>query len=527
MNATKTKADHPISPFAWGEIQKDGIPILLFGVVTLFISFAQFGEAYDRHWTTAWLLTAGVTVLLAWKHAIRLTHPVFWGAGMVLLLAQGFRGGCERWEVLALWGWLWTWMWTLPAEKGRFWQGIKALPLVGLLLGGLMLLHAVKQMWNGEWDHGASYEMSLPWAHRNIAMEALFAMCVLGGHMSKERWLRWWGFITLLALVYQVRSVLLASTVWMLVSLWTSGMATRQVKRGFAAAACLFVVAQVGWNLLPQDVRVDRFKSAPDIVKALDVRYNLGAAESSSIRLKLWDWTASNLTPFGSGLGAWRDDAEGWVNVANSRCGEGIRRAHSELLQWAYELGWIPLLLLMGLCWPIRRSLGRWTWFILPFIAFTFPAERAEILWPFAVLGWWLKSRFPPDEPPRLAPKPLLLGIASALFLLIGSWVVAQNAMGRVLRQPGNFRADWSSTEELCLGLHPKDIALNHSTVIRAMSEYNQLRPESGQALIEAHLQAHPRCIPGLKAQRKSLGLSSDPVSLCTVLQEEVLVSDR
>ena len=66
---------------------------------------------------------------------------------MALLIVQGIRGGCERWEVLAMWGWLWTWVWTLPVNRGRFWNGIKALPLAALLLGGLMLLHALKLMY--------------------------------------------------------------------------------------------------------------------------------------------------------------------------------------------------------------------------------------------------------------------------------------------------------------------------------------------------------------------------------------------
>ena len=518
MTAAKTQGRETVSPFAWSELRRDLFPIALFGAATLFIAFAETGEAYDRHWTTAWLLTGLATVGLAGAKLIRLTHPMLWSAGMMVLLIQGFRGGCERWEVLALWGWLWTWMWTLPVDRGRFWQGAKALPLVALLIGGLMLLHAVQQMWNGQWDHGASYAMSLPWAHRNIALEALFAMCVLGGHISKERWLRWWGFITLLALVYQVRSVLLASALWMLFSLWTSGMATRRVKQAFLGATLLFALVQVAWNLLPQEERVERFRTLPDIVKSLDVRYNLGAAESSSIRLKLWDWTLDHAQPLGAGLASWRDDAEGWVNVANNRCGEGIRRAHSELLQWSYELGWIPLLLLIGLCWPLRQSLGRWAWFILPFIAFTFPAERAEILWPFAILGWWLKSRFPPDDSPRVAPRALLIGAASALLLLIGSWVTAQNAIGRVLRQSGTFKVDWSSTEELCIGLHPKDVALNHSEIIRAMSAYNQRRPNQGKAILDAHLDAHPRCLSGLRVQRKAAGLPTDPASMCTAV---------
>ena len=307
------------SPFAWTSIQRDLLPIGLFGLVTLLISFSEIGEAYDRHWTTAWLLLTLTTAVMAWQRLLRLTHPVLWGLGMAALIIQATRGGCQRWEVLALWGWLWTWLWTLPVDRGRFWNGIKALPLLALVLGGLMLLHAVKLMWNGEWSHGASYEMSLPWAHRNIGMEALFAMCVLGAHISKERWLRWWGFITLLALVYQVRSVLLASTLWMLYSLWMSGMATRKIKMAFVSVALLFTAAQVGWNMLPQEDRIEHFKTLPDIAKTLDVRYNLSAAESSSIRLKLWRLTANHLSLYGGGLASWRDDTEGYVNVANNR----------------------------------------------------------------------------------------------------------------------------------------------------------------------------------------------------------------
>ena len=109
-------------------------------------------------------------------------------------------------------------------------------------------------------------------------------------------------------------------------------------------------------------------------------------------------------------------------------------------------------------------------------------------------------------------------GAASALLLLIGSWVTAQNAIGRVLRQSGTFKVDWSSTEELCIGLHPKDVALNHSEVIRAMSAYNQRRPNQGKAILDAHLDAHPRCISGLRVQRKAAGLPTDPASMCTAV---------
>ena len=96
------------SPFSWSALQKDILPILLFGMVTLTVSFAEAGQAYDRHWTTAWLITIAVSVAFAWGRTLRLSHPAFWGLGMALLIVQGIRGGCERWEVLAMWGWLWT-----------------------------------------------------------------------------------------------------------------------------------------------------------------------------------------------------------------------------------------------------------------------------------------------------------------------------------------------------------------------------------------------------------------------------------
>ena len=267
--------------------------------------------------------------------------------------------------MLAQLGWLWTWIWTVPnPEKLNWWKGAKALPIFALFIGGLMLAHAMGSILSGDWSHGQSYVMTLPWAHRNIAMESLFLMTVIGAHFSKKRWLWWWGFITVLALVYQVRSVLLGSAIWMIYSLWNQGRHAVWVKRGFLAACALFVAGQLAWNTLPAETRIREFAKVPDIVKSLDVVYNVKAAESSSIRLNLWSWTLDNSQPLGAGLGAWRNDAEGWTNVAVGRCGEALHRAHSEILQWGYEIGWLPLLLLIGLCWPLRRSLGRWALFI-------------------------------------------------------------------------------------------------------------------------------------------------------------------
>lgn len=502
------------SPFALEHLRRDALPILTLFVVTTAVSFFAWGDAFDNHWTSSWVLLSLVGVLLSAASAIRLARPKLWGVGMAVLVVQAWRGGQAQWEVLGMWVWLWTWLWTVPDKQSWLWRGVKALPLFAAIFGTLMLIHAVKSMAVGQWGHGQTYVMTLPWAHRNIGMEALFAMAVLGGQISRQRWWRWWLFITTLALVYQVRGVLLASAFWLAYEAWVSGLVSSKLGRATVVAVGVFVAAQVAWNVLPESTRVREFKRVPDTLKSLDITYNLKAAESSTIRWKLWEWTCRNATALGGGLGSWREDAEGHVNVALGRCQEATRRAHSELLQWTYELGWIPALMLLALCWPWRHALLRWGGLVLPFLAFTFPMERAEILWAFAVLGWWFK----PDASDSLGvllDRRLPLVVFSTVALALGAWSVSQNAMGRTLRQSGTIHVRWSPTEKFCVNLFPIDIALNPASVVRAMGAYNKGNPELGMSLLEGHLESHPRSVPAIKVWLKATGRPYDPDAVC------------
>ena len=521
-----SEAPRDALPISAGSLAKEWPQWSVFFVLTMAISFGTFGDTLDNHWTTAWLVLGGVSLALVLSGCIRMVHPKLWAIGMTILGIQAWRGGHCQWEVLAQLGWIWTWIWTVPnTERFNWWNGLKALPVFALLIGSVMMMHAFGDILQGNWGHDTSYEMKLPWAHRNIGMEALFIMSVIGGHISKKRWLAWWGFITVLALTYQVRSVLLGSACWMLYALWVSNTGGALIKRIFLIACCLFASVQVAWNLLPQDVRVREFAKMPDIMKALDVTYNLNSAESSSIRLNLWSWTLENIQIQGAGLGAWRNDAEGHVNLAVDRCGEALHRAHSEFLQWSYEIGWLPLLLLIGLCWPLRKSMGRWTWFALPFLAFTFPAERAELMWPLAMLGWALKIQFPVSKMERfqsseVAAHRVLLTSFISIALLLGSWVVAQNALGRIFQQSGNLKTNWSSSEQVCLFLHPQDIALNHADIFRAMSAFNAGQSERGNTLIQGHLKRNPRSIPAIRVALKLRGKPHNPDAVCAVLTD-------
>ena len=66
------------------------------------------------------------------------------------------------------------------------------------------------------------------------------------------------------------------------------------------------------------------------------------------------------------------------------------RRAHSDLLQWLHELGWLPCLVMVLLA--VAPNVASTNVFLprLPLLCFTFPSERAEIVVPMAFLYWSL-----------------------------------------------------------------------------------------------------------------------------------------
>lgn len=496
----------------------DRKPAAIAVVATAVISWLGVGEALDNHWTTAWMLMAGLAVVWAAARWIELEKPVLWGVGLLVFFLLALAGGEARWEVLAMGTWLWTWAWTRPREDSMVARALAGLPWFALIVGGVMLGYAGVRMATGDWTHGATYELIFPWAHRNFAIESMFAMVLIGGLKSKRLWWAWWGFVSILAFTYQVRGVLLGSGMWLLYELFVSKRGAAWMRWTFVVGSLAMASVQILWNLLPVETRVEQFAKFPDPLKSLDVMYNLRSAESSSVRVQLWDWTAEHITLTGAGLGAWRQDAEGWVNLRNQRCGEATRRAHSDFLQWLFELGILPFLILLAIGWPLRRSLGRWAWLTLPFLLFTFPMERAETMWAFAALGWFLKLQHPSGHPP--AHWGLPAGVFALSALLLGSWGIAQNALGRVAQQTGSIRTDWGPVEEACLALHPLDIALNHADLLRVMSDFNAGKTEAAVERLKRFHEKHPRSISGIRIWLKAQGKPSTPDDICVYLQQ-------
>ena len=89
------------------------------------------------------------------------------------------------------------------------------------------------------------------------------------------------------ALVYQVRGVLLVGVAWGATMAWEHANNARWLLRVGAVAMGLFVLAQVAWNGLAVEDRVNLRAQLPDVVKTLDVVYNLKFATSSSERVQI------------------------------------------------------------------------------------------------------------------------------------------------------------------------------------------------------------------------------------------------
>lgn len=473
-----------------------------------------WGHGLDPHWTTSWgLLWWGLLALLVtgdleldWSGSW-----VDWGwlSGLLLLLGLYLIGPGDSPEALLFHVTLWIALRLRPRWAGLGWLASlrTVTPIVGLVMAGLLGGWALSQMALGRWGHAASYALVLPWAHRNMAMESLLFMFLLGRlKWPAWRW-AWWAGMAGLAAVYQVRGVLLSMAVWAAIELLFTGQAGRTLRRISAGAIGVFILAQVAWNVQPVEQRVSTFARLPDVVKAFDVMYNLRAARSSTDRLLLWDWTVRHIPAMGEGSGSWKWNAQCEVNQIMGDCTIAVRRAHSDLLQLAFELGWLGLLLLGGIVAWMARVRGRWVWVVVPLLLFTFPTERAETLWPF-LLVWWAggKESDSGSETGSRAPRwkwpVVLVCLLLASFGTMWSW--SQDRLGALVQGKIGV-TELSSTDRQVLDWFPSDIAMNHIDVLVALRLHAAGRDEQALGLIESHLDSHPNSMTASQLQAKLL----------------------
>jgi len=474
-------------------------------VVLLYLSMLSWhatGMSLDPHWCTSWLLAwGGFAVLVGWKQ-VRLTSLKHWLAGLVVLLMVFALGWQASPEALLMHVTCWTTLWTAPVGEARWLNGVQRVaPWFAATLLLVLLGHALVKMGTGGWSHQESYHLPLPWAHRNIAFESLAFLVMLVGLKRGKTSLLFLSLLALTAFVYQVRGVLLVCAAWGALMAWDQTQSRRWVRRLAIATAGVFVLLQVAWNLVPAEERVMIFVHVPDVLKTLDVGYNLKSATSSSERGQIWAWTLGDVSAIGGGSGSWKWAAEGHLQERIGKCDVSVRRAHSDLLQWLHELGWLPALVMLLLAWRQMWQVRMFFFLALPLLCFTFPTERAEIVVPMALLFWSLQPRGKPlsVEQGSGQGRSLLLATALALVTLGGVWNLAQHTLGQVLRGQIGLAA-LNEVQRKCIDWFPSDAAMNHIDVLLALHMHGAGEHEAAQAMACEVLAARPHSLTAMKA---------------------------
>ena len=357
-------------------------------VVLLFLSMLSWhatGMSLDPHWCTSWLLAwGGFAVLVGWKQ-VRLTSFKHWLAGLVVLLmvfALGWQASPEAWLMHVT---CWTVLWTAPVGEARWLNGVQRVApwFAATLL--LVLGSCIGQ--GGNW--GVEPSGKLPFALAVGPSKHCLRVACLPRHVGRTETGKDQSVVPVVARFDCVRVPSQRGTLG-LRSLGSADGVGPNAKsplgsplgnrcgRGVCPpSSCL--------NLVPAEERVRIFVHVPDVLKTLDVGYNLKSATSSSERVQIWAWTLGDVSAIGGGSGSWKWAAEGHLQERIGKCDVSVRRAHSDLLQWLHELGWLPALVMLLLVWRQMWQVRMFFFLALPLLCFTFPTERAKSWspWPF------------------------------------------------------------------------------------------------------------------------------------------------
>jgi hypothetical protein len=225
-------------------------------------------------------------------------------------------------------------------------------------------------------SHINTYSAIVYFPHRNILME-YFAVFTFF-YISFFKFKKWKSFI--------IQAVALSSAIFfqskaaLLSNLIGFAVLDRRIMYFYLLLIIGLLIYNIGHFRTYYNDKWDYFRKQKTFgffEKNLDLIYLTCYSGSSFDRRNTWVWTASNINFLGHGIGSWKYDFMGKVQLREVGADVLHRRPHNDVLLILYELGFFGLVFLIFLFNAIIKS--RFYVFI-PLLLLAFPLERAEFV---------------------------------------------------------------------------------------------------------------------------------------------------
>ncbi len=453
----------------------------------------RFGSALDAHWTTAWPALIALVVVGVSSRMLVVSARFLWisTAYLVITAVQFFLGKeCYNEDILLLMSFLLllSLQPTATLRNQRVTQTVVPVLwcIYSLLLIALLIQNAITQ----GYSHESTYAIKPLFAHRNIAIESYTLWSVAAFALLGSKRLRWLLLVvtTAVVLVYQVRTALIGVALFIVIEFVRNFSQFRWFKWLIAVGCVMLVAMQLTFSFLRTPNQKHRFDALPDLVKNLDLSYNLTRAESSSERLIMWQWTTDHANSLGNGTGSWKFLAEGYINAALGKCELMVRHPHSDLLKMTFETGVIfTVIFLLWWIVGLKPSLRHVVVF-LPMYVFAFPTERGETLSALMVLIICTSNPKPTQQAIGFKTA---LALTAILLITSLAWSRSQHCLGKAMRNPLVLKQT-SPVDRKMLDAFPFDIVLNRLPTYQAIVLADAGETTAAIELLEGVLKKHP-----------------------------------
>lgn len=453
----------------------------------------RFGSALDAHWTTAWPALVALVILgLSTRMLVVSTKFLWILTSFLVLTAVQYYVGRESYneDILLLISFLLLLSLQPTVTLINHRTTLIAVPVLWCIYSLLLIALLIQNTLTQGYSHESTYAVKPLFAHRNIAIESytlwsVAAFAILG--LRRWRWLLL-AITAAVVVVYQVRTALIGVALFIVIEFIRNFSQFRWFKWLLAVGCVMLIAMQLTFSFLRTPNQKHRFDALPDLVKNLDLSYNLTRAESSSERLIMWQWTTDHANSLGNGTGSWKFLAEGYINSALGKCELMVRHPHSDLLKMTFEIGVIFTVIFL-LWWIVSlKSSLRHVVVFLPMYVFAFPTERGETLSALMVLIICTSN---PKQAQEAIGFKMSLALTTALLIAALAWSRSQHCLGKAMRDPLVLKQT-SPIDRKMLDAFPFDIVLNRLPTYQAIVLADASETAAARQLLGDVLKKHP-----------------------------------